>query len=157
MWASYSQQTDTAAASPELAAAQRLWFSLLGFVVALAASVVLNLLVGLFHAPAGHSMPMASLVGSTVMGAALLAPASVLIRKANYDSQRIVCQLGSVRGTAVVGGVAASLWGHDSAVGVVGDWRGDDSDGERLGTTQDGSLARTLRRLHYVNGWSEKR
>ena len=117
LWASYSQQTDTVADSPELAAAQRLWFSLLGFLVALAASVVLNLLVGLSHAPAGRSMPMVSLVGSTVMGAVLLAPASVLIRKANYDSSEssvnsvlFVAPLLSV-GLLLPFGVTIERWG----------------------------------------------
>ena len=68
------------------APAQRLWFTLVGFAAGLAVSVVLNLAAAAWRSFDGLVLTPTAVVGASALGGVLLAPAAVLIRKANLDT-----------------------------------------------------------------------
>ena len=65
---------------------QRLWFTVFGFAIALSWSTILNLGVGSILQAEGLYVSAKGIYGSVVLGAILLAPASILLRKANHDT-----------------------------------------------------------------------
>ena len=65
---------------------KELWFTLFGFAVAILFSAFYNFGVGLFTRVDSPTVTLESFYGAIILGAILLAPGSVLLRKANHDS-----------------------------------------------------------------------
>jgi len=66
---------------------QRLWYTVFTFGISLFVSIFYNALVGTFISQDGPAVTPRLLVGGVILGAVLLAPASILLRKANHDTE----------------------------------------------------------------------
>ncbi|MYH71527.1 MAG: hypothetical protein F4153_02960 [Acidimicrobiia bacterium] len=66
---------------------KQLWFTLLGFAISILLSTFYNVVVGLSVRVDQPAVTLESFYGGIILGAVLLAPAAVLLRKANHDSQ----------------------------------------------------------------------
>ena len=66
---------------------QRLWYTVFGFAVALSLGAVLNFLVGSALLRSSQYVTIKGTIGGVILGTVLLAPASILLRKANHDTR----------------------------------------------------------------------
>lgn len=78
------RQSDGSAASVE---DQQLWYTVLGFALALSLSAPANFLVGSIVNGGKPYVSAGGTFGGIILGAVLLAPASILLRKANHDTR----------------------------------------------------------------------
>ena len=65
---------------------QQLWFTLFGFLLSISLSAIYNLVGGFVFDAGLPDVTLASAGGGALLGAVLLAPAAILLRKANHDT-----------------------------------------------------------------------
>ena len=100
------------------AAAQRLWFTLAGFAAGLVLSMVLNLAAAAWRSAGELALTPAAAVGAAALGGVLLAPGSVLIRKANFDTVNAAANVALFASPALALAPLALLGIHVGSLGL---------------------------------------